>query len=81
LVVEEKAANRSIRGALPQTGQAKLKGTDVKPEVGKGEHFIGTKFIFYFLFFIFYFLFLFLIDRQRDSSVHDVDYESFDSIC
>jgi len=55
LVVEEKAANRSIRGALPQTGQAKLKGTDVKPEVGKGEHFIGTKFIFYFLFFIFIF--------------------------
>ena len=73
MVVEEKAANRSIRGALPQTGQAKLKGTDVKPEAGKDEHFIGTKFIFYFLF-------LFLIDRQRDSSVRDVDYEPFDSI-
>jgi len=57
LVVEEKAANRSIRGALPQTGQAKPKGTNVKPEAEKGEHFTGTKIIFYFLFFIFIFIF------------------------
>jgi len=77
LVVEEKATNRLIRDALPQTGQAKLKGTNVKLEVEKGEHFIETKIIFYFLFL---FLFLFLIGRQRDSPVRDVDYEPFDSI-
>jgi hypothetical protein len=47
LVVEEKAASRPMKGALPQTGWAKLKGAHAKLEARKGEHFIETIVIYY----------------------------------
>ena len=34
-----------MKGALPETGRAKSKGADAKPEAGRDAHFTGTKII------------------------------------
>ncbi len=37
-----------MKGALPETGRAKSKGADAKPEAGRDAHFTGTKIIYLF---------------------------------
>jgi len=37
-----------MKGALPETGRAKSKGADAKPEAGRDAHFTGTKIILFF---------------------------------